>query len=263
MSPITCRVLDFDGLGIKGLYVTLEAHRDLTSSPSQFESFTNSSGEIEKWFACDSPQLDLNHVESRQFSSARLTFSISDCFGHHQTPWVTLETYLNLNHSANNSVALQFGPGNSTFSIKHGILRPNLRTNHDFLNRASIHGEPRQDSINNLDIHTDDRYIPSEVSDQPPNSPLQSLDPPPSQVSSPLSCAPPKARSQAETPSPLSLPSPQLGAIPSPTAPRHRAARIQKRGRPQAIGCIPGGSRKRKVAFEDELGPPKKKQRLG
>ncbi|KAI6082414.1 hypothetical protein F4821DRAFT_263920 [Hypoxylon rubiginosum] len=118
VRPITCRVVDFDEVGLQDMYVSLECWRPSEAISKKFESFTNPQGIIEKWFRCAELPLDFEPVDASDYTRICLTFSTAMYFSSLRTPWVTVQAHLDSASLERHSVKLQFGPGNSTYSLR-------------------------------------------------------------------------------------------------------------------------------------------------
>ncbi|KAI1325792.1 hypothetical protein F5Y16DRAFT_376775 [Xylariaceae sp. FL0255] len=273
--PITCSVLDFDGVGLQDFYVTIDCSRRDDHTSARFESFTNSQGNILKWFRCAEPPTYLEPVNARDYERIYLTFSAALYFGHPRCPWLTVQVNLEPAAFEGNFVKLQFGPGNSTYSISttpllfQSIDPPGIQPDMPIAlepqcgcMRVATENHNRQapDSVSPdywRDIWSPFPEVPSLI--RAPSVPPSEL-PLPTPV---LLVSTPDIKS--EPISPLLLPSPQAPAPGSLRITRAGARRLSPLLLPDT-SCLSSGrvtrSRKRKATFDDELEPPKKKRRL-
>ncbi|KAI1321143.1 hypothetical protein F5Y16DRAFT_389268 [Xylariaceae sp. FL0255] len=232
--PITCSVLDFNDVGLQNLYVTIDCSRRDDRTSARFESFTNSQGNILKWFRYAEPPTYFEPVNARDYKRIYLTFSTTLYFGHPRSAF------------EGNFIKLQFGPGNSTYSISttpllfQSIDLPRIQPD------MPIALEPQCSCIR-VATENHNRQMPDSL---PLPTPVL-LVPTPDIKSEPIS--------------PLLLPPPQAPAPRSLRITRAGARRLSPLLLPDT-SCLSSGrvtrSRKRKASFEDELEPPKKKRRL-
>ncbi|KAI1159438.1 hypothetical protein F5B18DRAFT_588634 [Nemania serpens] len=117
-QPVTCAAVDFDGVGLSGMYVALDCSRRGDGAPTKLESFTNEQGVIDKWFRSAEPLKLFQSVDTADYERISITFSTALYFGRLRTPWVTIQTNVEPSEFAGNYTRLQFGVGNSTYSVK-------------------------------------------------------------------------------------------------------------------------------------------------
>ncbi|KAJ3578089.1 hypothetical protein NPX13_g2471 [Xylaria arbuscula] len=282
-QPITCVAVDFDGVGLSSMYVALDCSRRGDGIPTKFESFTNEQGVIDRWFRSAEPLELFQSVDAADYERISITFSTALYFGRLRTPWVTIQINVEPSEFAGSYVRLQFGAGNSTYSVKTmplpiqpiGQSEYGLDSQPHFdepwgwveddarLEKShgeypdSLHPDLGQRLCSTITNNTQfglprDTSSPTPLTDPPPPSPSLS-------VSTTLDTF-------SEVISPLTLPSPQLPVLRSLRAPRARAKRFSSLTVPSSPSIGQGRvtrSRKRKGAFEvDELEPPKKRRRL-
>ncbi|RYP63164.1 hypothetical protein DL771_009395 [Monosporascus sp. 5C6A] len=278
MYPITCTVVDFDGIGLQGMYVLLDCSRRDGSVSKKFESFTDSQGIIEKWFGCADPLIQLKSVDIAGFDDVCLTFSTAVYFGHLQTLWTTVQAHFDPTHSRQHAIRLQFGPGYRTYSVRHmpcsslqsspnglNIMPTSPLPSQDGHSRDEYGGEVEEGEIPDS-IYFRPTFFSESISVTPPQEPpriLTSIVP----LSEPSLFASPRSLSTADTfseaISPLVLSSPEVHALRSPMLP---PTSPRRRGKPGRNSPYPENgqitrSRKRKIVFEDEVEEPPRKRR--
>ncbi|KAI1158992.1 hypothetical protein F5B18DRAFT_656118 [Nemania serpens] len=281
-QPITCVAVDFDGVGLSSMHVALDCSRRGDGIPTQFESFTNEQGVIDRWFRSAEPLELFQSVDAADYERISMTFSTALYFGRLRTPWVTIQINVEPSEFAGSYVRLQFGVGNSTYSVKSMPLpgqaigqleyglgsQPHLDEPWGWVEDARLeqsHGE----GPDSLDPDLGQRLYSTSPNTAPfglprDESSLSPLtDPPPPSPSLSVSTT---LDTFSEAISPLTLPSPQLPVLRSLRAPRARAKRFSSLTVPSSPSIGQGRvtrSRKRKAAFEDdELEPPRKRRRL-
>ncbi|RYP01925.1 hypothetical protein DL764_006020 [Monosporascus ibericus] len=279
MYPITCTVVDFDGIGLQGMYVLLDCSRRDGSVSKKFESFTDSQGIIEKWFGFADPLIQLKSVDVADFDDVCLTFSTAEYFGHLQTLWTTIQAHFDPTYSREHAIKLQFGPEYRTYNVRHMPSSP-LQSSSNGLQIMPTSPFPSQDgqSRDEYGVKVEEGEIPDSIyfrptffsesiSATPPQEPpriLTSIVP----LSEPSLFASPRSLSTvdivSEAISPLVLSSPEVHALRSPifppTTPRRRAKPGIRNSPYPESGRITR-SRKRKIVFEDEVEQPPRKRR--
>ncbi|RYO97361.1 hypothetical protein DL765_011205 [Monosporascus sp. GIB2] len=278
MYPITCTVVDFDGIGLQGMYVLLDCSRRDGSVSKKFESFTNSQGLIEKWFGCADPLIQLKSVDVADFDDVCLTFSTAAYFGHLQTLWTTVQAHFDPTHSRQHAIKLQFGPGYRTYNVKH-MPPSSLQSSSNGLQIMPTSPLPSWDghSRDEYGVEVEEGEIPDSIYFRPIFSESISATPPLetspiltsiAPLSEPSLFASPKSPSTvdifSEAISPLALPSPVVHALRSPILPPTSSRRRGKPGirdSPYPENGRITRSRKRKIIFEDEVEEPPRKRR--
>ncbi|KAI1181412.1 hypothetical protein F5B17DRAFT_436854 [Nemania serpens] len=116
-QPVMCAVVDSNGVGLSSMYVALDCSRRGAGASIKFESFTGSDGGIQKWF-CSAESLErFQPVDAGDYERISMTFSTAMYFGRLRTPWVTIQANVDPSAFDRNYVKLQFGAGNSTYSV--------------------------------------------------------------------------------------------------------------------------------------------------
>ncbi|KAI0147274.1 hypothetical protein GGR57DRAFT_476883 [Xylariaceae sp. FL1272] len=268
--PVTCAVVDFDGVGLQHMYVTADCLRRGDGVSVKFESFTDSQGAIDRWFRCAEPPTFFEQVDARGYERICLTFSTALYFSRLQTPWVTVQTNIDAAEFENSYVRLQFGPGNGMYSVRTTATSTLSPANQYETELPALAGdcagdtalsEPENGQASEPICCDNWQYLCSPIPEvpSPESSPVRmsSTAPSESPLLPPELVVGPPSDAGSGLISPLRLPSPQLGPVWSPRITRARARRFS----PSNPGRVTR-SRKRKVTFEDELEPPRKRRRL-
>ncbi|KAI3331248.1 hypothetical protein F4824DRAFT_504273 [Ustulina deusta] len=281
VKPITCAAVDFDGVGLSGMYVALDCSRRGDGTPTKFESFTNEQGVIEKWFRSAEPLTLFQSADAGDYERISITFSTAMYFGRLRTPWVTIQANVNPSEFDENYVRLQFGAGNSTYSVKTMSLpframerfEPGLDSQTRFNQAAGwveeAHMEQHNEESSGSIGSASGQNFCSTATDSALSGLLRTRDSS-ALLSDPLPPSPSLSVSTLDTVSeaisPLILPSPQLPIPRSLRVPRTRSKRFSPLAAPNSPSNGQGRvtrSRKRKATFEDdELEPPRKRRRL-
>ncbi|KAI1119351.1 hypothetical protein F5Y14DRAFT_394997 [Nemania sp. NC0429] len=205
-----------------------------------------------------------------------MTFSTAMYFGRLRTPWVTIQANVDPSAFDRNYVKLQFGAGNSTYSVGTVFLLVQATKVVGIELESQIHSERTGDGAkSNNDVessgsigrnpgHRHYNTVPAGTPlglPQPSTASILLLDSP---LPSPgLSIS--TLYTAAEVITPLALPSPKLPVPRSPHTPQARPQRCFLTAPPSSPGLGQGRatrSLKRKIGFEEELRYPRKRRRL-
>ncbi|KAI1159426.1 hypothetical protein F5B18DRAFT_655623 [Nemania serpens] len=116
-QPVICAVVDFDGVGLSGMYVALDCSCCGNRETIKFEAFSGPDGVIQTWFcSAESPER-FQPVNAGDYEQISITFSIEMYFGRLQSPWLTIQANVNPSTFDRHYIKLQFGAGNSTYSV--------------------------------------------------------------------------------------------------------------------------------------------------
>ncbi|KAI3322910.1 hypothetical protein HD806DRAFT_536089 [Xylariaceae sp. AK1471] len=280
IKPVTCTVVDFDGVGLQDMYVALDCSRRGDGTSTKFESFTNSEGIIQRWFRCAEPFTLFEVVDASDYERITLTFSTAIYFGRLRSPWVTVQVNVNPTEFEMNYVKLQFGVGNGTYSVKTISLPLQNMKWLEMESANQVRVEQERDCVREMHIENENGE-PSKSIGSDSWQALQNVVPDSASLETPQTGAPsaPLLDRPLSTPfwststlntlsepvSPLTLPSPRIPVLQSPRVPRTRSKRFSPLAVPSSPYFGQGRvtrSRKRKVMFEDELEPPRKRRRL-
>lgn len=118
MAPITCEVHDSNGNGIQEMEVYLQCFVIPGEPEAEYVSYTSEDGAIDRWFRQDEDDAP-KPVEALDYTNFRITFRTKSIFETGALPWLDVCTDLYLIGKVQHNIALQFGPNNLAYQLKH------------------------------------------------------------------------------------------------------------------------------------------------
>ncbi|KAJ0103796.1 restless-like transposase [Diaporthe amygdali] len=118
MAPIICEVHDSNGNGVQEMEVCLQCFVIPGTPDVEYVSYTNEDGGIDRWFRKDEDGAP-KPVEALDYTHFRITFRTKSIFETGALPWLDVCTDLYLIGKVQHNIALQFGPDNLAYQLKH------------------------------------------------------------------------------------------------------------------------------------------------
>lgn len=126
MAPIICRVVDFAGVGMENMTVSLQCFESGEVREHYFNR-TGEDGYIHAWSKAKGAEPIV--VNALHYVDYGITFRTESYFGPCSLPWHDLHFDLYLSGKVQHKITLLFGPDNLFFQVSHN----SERTYHSFV----------------------------------------------------------------------------------------------------------------------------------